>query len=551
MRKIILDYFKLQKFNFIIVAIFGVLCALSEFLVVYITYLLISIQTYEEEVINIFQLDFGISSYIFLFAIGIIFVNAFLNIYFNLTALRLSHLAEPYFNRRLISHFYQLSRDNKSIIGTHNLKVSINKRFELVVSNIIYPLAMIGKVALQIIAVTLSIIYIAGLPFVLVIIFIFAIYVLLIYAQKLKLRHESSILDRSVSGVMYLSEDLSDCKNYIEASKNYSFISNLIERHSKAKAEALVLFRFAALTPRFILETLILTLVFGALLFVYINTELTLLDLLPKLASMAIGGLKLVSALQVGYQNYVNYQSSVAQIKELDEVFKYPTKPISDTSKDFKLINLNGTFNVGKSQTFRSIVVSDVTLRKGRMYSVIGDSGVGKSSFLKLFSQYTQFNGNIKINGVERTLDSISHAVELVEAKERLNRVELARALGSKGSLSSDLTALSGIVDRWKLGSVIDKLRAADGDYKLYEELSAGQLQRLILLRSIILGKEILLLDESTNALDTQMEKIVLTDLKKYSTDKLVLVVTHRTDNCDLFDEFISFENDQVLQKKL
>ena len=70
--------------------------------------------------------------------------------------------------------------------------------------------------------------------------------------------------------------------------------------------------------------------------------------------------------------------------------------------------------------------------------------------------------------------------------------------------------------------------------------LSEGQTQRLALARALFSERPILLLDESTSALDEETEKEVLSNLKSM-TDKTILIVTHRPAALEICDKRIDF----------
>ena len=78
--------------------------------------------------------------------------------------------------------------------------------------------------------------------------------------------------------------------------------------------------------------------------------------------------------------------------------------------------------------------------------------------------------------------------------------------------------------------------------------LSEGQMQRIAIARAIFAGNPILLLDESTSALDEETEWTILKNLQEM-TDKTILIVTHRKAVLDICDREICFSEKQVLTK--
>ena len=75
-------------------------------------------------------------------------------------------------------------------------------------------------------------------------------------------------------------------------------------------------------------------------------------------------------------------------------------------------------------------------------------------------------------------------------------------------------------------------------------DLSGGQIQRLAFARALFRKPEVLILDESTNALDKKIENKILFNLLNYFKDKTIIMISHNLDTlkfCDLRYELKSF----------
>ena len=78
--------------------------------------------------------------------------------------------------------------------------------------------------------------------------------------------------------------------------------------------------------------------------------------------------------------------------------------------------------------------------------------------------------------------------------------------------------------------------------------LSGGEKQRVVLARTLLLPFNVLLLDEATSQIDSNMERRILKRLFKKFPDKTIVMVSHRFDNLDLFDQKIEIKNGLVLE---
>ena len=96
---------------------------------------------------------------------------------------------------------------------------------------------------------------------------------------------------------------------------------------------------------------------------------------------------------------------------------------------------------------------------------------------------------------------------------------------------------LSKVIKITKIDEILEK-RNIDLDYILVEDgnnLSGGERQRILLARSLLRNKKILILDETTNEIDVKCEREILKNIKTEYALTLIFI-SHRTDNSDLFD---------------
>ena len=80
--------------------------------------------------------------------------------------------------------------------------------------------------------------------------------------------------------------------------------------------------------------------------------------------------------------------------------------------------------------------------------------------------------------------------------------------------------------------------------------LSEGQAQRLAIARSLISNAPVLLLDESTSALDEKTEKQLLTNLKKLD-DVSCIIISHKRAALDICNKHIQIINGKIVEEKL
>ena len=76
--------------------------------------------------------------------------------------------------------------------------------------------------------------------------------------------------------------------------------------------------------------------------------------------------------------------------------------------------------------------------------------------------------------------------------------------------------------------------------------LSGGEKQRIVLARALLKNFEILIIDEGLSQVDVNLERKILKNIFSAFKDKTIIMISHRLDNLDLFDELIKFENGVV-----
>ena len=103
-------------------------------------------------------------------------------------------------------------------------------------------------------------------------------------------------------------------------------------------------------------------------------------------------------------------------------------------------------------------------------------------------------------------------------------------------------------IDKSNLKSLINSLEQKEntmmGENGSY--FSGGQIQRVIIARSIYEDSQIFIFDEATNALDSETENNIFSDLKNNFKDKTIIIVTHNQDLEKYFNKIFKIENGQI-----
>ena len=198
-------------------------------------------------------------------------------------------------------------------------------------------------------------------------------------------------------------------------------------------------------------------------------------------------------------------------------------------------------------------ILSDfsVEIPKGKMIGIVGKSGSGKSTFLKLLMRFWQVDrGEISISSENinsiNTSNLRSMQSFVMQHTQLFNDTILNNLLIAKQDATMEEVQLA-----CKKASIHDFIMSLEKGYEtsigeLGDRLSQGEKQRLGLARAFLHDADFMLLDEPTSNLDSLNEAIILKSLYEEKSDKTVVLVSHRESTMSMVDMCYSVENGRV-----
>ncbi len=202
-------------------------------------------------------------------------------------------------------------------------------------------------------------------------------------------------------------------------------------------------------------------------------------------------------------------------------------------------------------------VLSDIKMHaeKGEIIGIAGESGCGKSTFLKLLLRFWQKNGGeIAYNGIDIdrvNTESLLDNVTMVSQTTYLfdETIEDNLRIAKPNATQEELETAC------RLASVHDFIMTLPNGYKtqvgaLGDNLSAGEKQRIGLARAFLKGSELILLDEPTSNVDSINEGIILKALKEQKRKKSIILVSHRESTMAIADRIYRVENGAMTEVK-
>lgn len=275
--------------------------------------------------------------------------------------------------------------------------------------------------------------------------------------------------------------------------------------------------------------------------------------------TLTIGSLLTYNTLLYYYlspiKNFLDFYKEIYYVKNsisnINNILNYKCESLDKSSS----LNLENEININHmnfSYTSKLKNLSDINLNipKNSKVLILGSSGSGKSTLLKVIYKYYEVDrgsisfGDYDIN--DFTVNDIRDNITYISQNELLftdtirNNIILERDISSENFVEiCNLTYVSDIV----------KDNHLSYDYQIEESganLSGGQRQRIVLARSLLKNSKIILIDEGLNEIDINLERKILKSIFSKYQDKTFLIISHRTDNMDLYDMVITMDSGSI-----
>ncbi len=264
----------------------------------------------------------------------------------------------------------------------------------------------------------------------------------------------------------------------------------------------------------------------------------------------------MVTPLQDMLQIVFSYQNATAALQRLNALLaldpepEYPHEVDPFAGKTTNSVSLrNITFAYGDKP-----VLHDVTMElpAGKTVALLGHSGSGKTTLAQLIlGLYPPTEGTVRFDGVpvQRIgLDVVREHVALVLQTPRMFNDTLRQNLTLGREMADEklyealhIAQLDDVLSR--LSDGLETMIGKDG-----VRLSGGERQRLAIARMLLHAPNVVILDESTSALDVQTEGRLFTSLRDYLQGKTTLIIAHRLSTVEHADYVYFMEAGRIVE---
>lgn len=254
----------------------------------------------------------------------------------------------------------------------------------------------------------------------------------------------------------------------------------------------------------------------------------------------------------IGY--YIHFKILLSRLEEDHQ----QSNQYEQRGKEFNIANIDNIHFFNSSLTYpgsshTALSNIDFKITKGKKYAIIGKSGSGKSTFIKLIlGLYPPSEGRMEINDV--SISEINpksyreHFSTVLQESRLIEGTFIDNITYKEDSVNFEwlnevvkLTNLEDILSQYRKGIFSEINNGSKG-------ISDGQKQRILIARALYHNRHFLVLDEATSSLDSYNKFVIFKNILKKYQDKTLLVCTHDINLIKDFDVIVVLSNGKIVE---
>ncbi len=275
-----------------------------------------------------------------------------------------------------------------------------------------------------------------------------------------------------------------------------------------------------------------------------------------QISAMLTYGIQVLMQLMMLSMIYVILTISMESIKRLSEILEETpslTSPenaireVKDGSIDFN----NVSFKYSKKAKLNALSDIDLHIPSGATVGIIGGTGSSKSSLVQLIPRlYDATEGTVCVGGIDvkdYDLDALRSSVAMVLQKNLLFSGTISENLrwGNENATDEEIR------EACRLAQADEFVQSFPDKYETKIEqggtnVSGGQKQRLCIARALLKKPKILILDDSTSAVDTKTDALIRSGFKSYIPETTKIIIAQRISSVEDADMIIVMNNGRI-----
>ena len=299
---------------------------------------------------------------------------------------------------------------------------------------------------------------------------------------------------------------------------------------------------------------------FNSVFILLIGSKMAILHLnnigVGQISAMLTYGVQILMSLMMLSMVYVMITISAESMKRIYEVLAEepslkiadnPVTSVKDGSIDFDNVN----FKYNKKAKRYALADIDLHIKSGMTVGIIGGTGSSKSSLVQLIPRlYDTTDGTVKVGGVDvkdYDIKTLRDSVAMVLQKNLLFSGTIADNLrwGNENATDEELK------EACRLACADEFIETFPDKYDTRIEqggtnVSGGQKQRLCIARALLKKPKILILDDSTSAVDTKTDAMIRAGFKSYIPETTKIIIAQRISSVQDADMIIIMDNGKI-----
>ena len=267
-------------------------------------------------------------------------------------------------------------------------------------------------------------------------------------------------------------------------------------------------------------------------------------------AMQILSSLMLVSMIFVMVTMALESARRIIEILEEVPDIKNPENPVTEV-KDGSIEFKNVSFGYVKGKSKLCLKNINIKIEAGQTIGIIGGTGSSKSTFVQLIPRlYDVTQGTLKVGGVDvkkYDIKTLRDAVSMVLQKNELFSGTIKDNLrwGNKNATDEEM------IKACKLAQADEFINGFIDKYDTYIEqggtnVSGGQKQRLCIARALLKKPQILILDDSTSAVDTKTDSLIRKAFKEEIPNTTKIIIAQRISSVQDSDQIIVLDNGEI-----